>query len=86
MDRLGIVVYHGVEGGPELGAYGRQAEESGFDSVWVTERYFHEETFSLLGYLAAATTGIRLGLGVANPYTRSPALLAMAGATLVQHP
>ena len=48
----------------------------------MTERYFHEETFSLLGYLAAATQRIKLGLGVANPYTRNPALLAMASATL----
>ena len=50
--------------------------------MWVTERYFHEETFSLLGYLAAATRDIKLGVGVANPYTRNPALLAMASATL----
>jgi hypothetical protein len=27
------------------------AEAAGFESVWVTERYFHEETFSLLGLL-----------------------------------
>jgi 5,10-methylenetetrahydromethanopterin reductase len=48
----------------------------------VTERYFHEETFSLLGFLAASTHRIRLGLGVTNPYTRNPALLAMSSATL----
>jgi 5,10-methylenetetrahydromethanopterin reductase len=48
----------------------------------VTERYFHEETFSLLGFLAAATQRIKLGVGVVNPYTRNPALLAMASATL----
>ena len=48
----------------------------------MTERYFHEETYSLLGFLAAATQDIRMGLGVANPYTRHPALLAMASATL----
>ena len=36
----------------------------------------------MLGFLAAATEGIRLGVGVANPYTRNPALLAMASATL----
>jgi 5,10-methylenetetrahydromethanopterin reductase len=48
----------------------------------VTERYFHEETFSMLGFLAAATQRIKLGVGVVNPYTRNPALLAMASATL----
>ena len=48
----------------------------------MTERYFHEETFSLLGFLAAATRRIRLGLGVTNPYTRNPALMGMSAATL----
>ena len=82
MRRLGIVLYHGIESGQQLREYGERAERAGLESLWVTERYFHEETFSLLGYLAASTERIRLGLGVANPYTRSPALLAMASATL----
>jgi 5,10-methylenetetrahydromethanopterin reductase len=82
MARLGMVVYHGLDSGSELQEYGRLAEEAGFDSLWVTERYFHEETFALLGFLAAATHQIKLGLGVTNPYTRNPALLAMASATL----
>ncbi|MBI3300990.1 MAG: LLM class flavin-dependent oxidoreductase [Deltaproteobacteria bacterium] len=82
MARLGMVLYHGINSGPELKEYGRIAEEAGFESLWVTERYFHEETFSLLGFLAAVTQNIKLGLGVTNPYTRHPALLAMASATL----
>ena len=82
MSRLGIVLYHGIESGLELKEYGRIAEDNGFDSLWVTERYFHEETFSMLGFLAAATQRIKLGVGVVNPYTRNPALLAMASATL----
>ena len=82
MARLGIVLYHGIDSGADLKEYGRLAEEAGFESLWVTERYFHEETFSMLGFLAAATRDIKLGLGVANPYTRHPALLAMASATL----
>ncbi len=82
MAKLGIVLYHGIESGPELREYGRIAEAEGFDSLWVTERYFHEETFSLLGYLAAATQEIKLGVGVVNPFTRNPALLGMAAATL----
>ena len=80
--RLGIVLYHGIDSGDELRNYALVAEEAGFDSLWVTERYFHEETFSLLGFLAAATRRIRLGLGVTNPYTRNPALMGMCAATL----
>ncbi len=82
MARQGMVLYHGIDNGPELKEYGRIAEEAGFESLWVTERYFHEETFSLLGFLAAATQTIKLGVGVTNPYSRNPALLAMASATL----
>jgi len=82
MSQLGIVLYHGIDNGAELRGYGRVAEDNGFDSLWVTERYFHEETFSMLGFLAAATQRIKLGVGVVNPYTRNPALLAMASATL----
>lgn len=82
MIRTGIVLYHGIDSGAELREYGRIAEDNGFDSLWVTERYFHEETFSMLGFLAAATQRIKLGVGVVNPYSRNPALLAMASATL----
>jgi 5,10-methylenetetrahydromethanopterin reductase len=82
MARLGIVLYHGIDSGPELQTYGRLAEAAGFESLWVTERYFHEETFTLLGYLAAVTQRTKLGLAVTNPYTRHPALLGMASATL----
>ena len=82
MARLGIVLHHGIDSGQELKGYGEVAEAAGYESLWVTERYFHEETFSLLGFLAAATQEIKLGLGVTNPYTRNPALLAMACATL----
>ena len=77
-----MVLYHGIDSGDELRNYALVAEEAGFDSLWVTERYFHEETFSLLGFLAAATRRIRLGLGVTNPYTRNPALMGMSAATL----
>ena len=82
MGRTGIVLYHGIDSGAELAGYGRLAEDAGFDSLWVTERYFHEETFSMLGYLAARTERIGLGVGVVNPYTRSPALLGMGAATI----
>lgn len=82
MARLGIVLHHGIKDGAQLARLGRLAEERGYDSLWVTERYFQEETFSLLGFLAAATARIELGVGVVNPYTRHPALLAMGAATL----
>ncbi|MGH7401844.1 MAG: LLM class flavin-dependent oxidoreductase, partial [Candidatus Rokuibacteriota bacterium] len=44
--------------------------------------YFQTSAFALAGAAAAVTTRIGLGLGVVNPYTRHPALLAMETATL----
>ena len=82
MTRTGLVLYHGIDSGAELARYARLAERAGYESLWVTERYFHEEICSLLGYLGATTDRLKLGVGVANPYTRNPALLAMASATL----
>ena len=38
--------------------------------------------FFPLGFLAAATQSIKLGVGVVNPFTRNPALTAMSAATL----
>ena len=82
MARQGIVLYHGIDSGGELKEYAETAERCGYESLWVTERYFHEETFSMLGFLAAATRDIKLGVGVVNPFTRNPALTAMSAATL----
>ena len=82
MNRAGMVIYHGIGGGADLRECGRIADDLGYDSLWVTERYLHEETASMLGYLAAATSRVKLGVGVLNPFTRHPALLAMMAATL----
>jgi len=79
---LGIVLHHGIKNGEELSQYARLAEDARFSSLWLTERYFHEETFSVLGYIAAVTKNIKLGVGVVNPFTRNLALLGMAAATL----
>ena len=80
--KLGLVLYHGFESGAELARYAVIAEREGYESLWMTERSGHEEAFATLGYAAASTSRLRLGLGVANAYSRHPVLLAMAGATL----
>ena len=82
MNGAGMVIYHGIDGGNDLREYGSIADDLSYDSLWVTERYLHEETASMLGYLAAATSRVKLGVGVVNPFTRHPALLAMMAATL----
>jgi 5,10-methylenetetrahydromethanopterin reductase len=82
MERTGLVLHHGITDGAALTRWGRIAEECGYDSLWVTERLRHEETFSLVGHLAASTARLGLGVAVVNPYTRHPALIAMGAATL----
>jgi 5,10-methylenetetrahydromethanopterin reductase len=62
----------------------REAEAAGFDSAWVIEDYYSWECFASLGYLAAVTERIALGVSVTTPYVRPTALLASAAATLDQ--
>jgi 5,10-methylenetetrahydromethanopterin reductase len=59
-----------------------RAEALGYDDVWVADERFFREVYSVLALAAAATSRIRLGPGVTDPYSRHPALTAMAIATL----
>src|SRR2546428_3340257 len=57
------------------------AEECGYEIVLVPEAWGRDATV-VLGALAARTTRIGIGTGIVNVYSRSPALIAMAAATL----
>lgn len=59
-----------------------EAETAGFDSAWVIEDYYSWEAFGSLGYVAAKTKQIGLGISVTTPYVRSAPLLASSSATL----
>jgi len=61
--------------------YARLAEALGYDGVWVPEA-FGSDAFSLLGLLAGHTRRLKLGTGIVNVFSRSPALLAQSFATL----
>lgn len=67
---------------PRVTAWARAAERAGHGSVWIIEDYFQPGAFALAGAAAATTETIAVGLGVVNPYTRHPALLAMEAAAL----
>ena len=60
----------------------RVAETSGLGSAWFAEDYFFRGGIPYMAAAAMATKRIRLGLGVVNPYSRHPALIAMEFATL----
>lgn len=58
-----------------------RAEALGFDSVWVPEAWGFDAV-SVLGAIAVRTNRIRLGTGILNVFSRTPALLAQTAATL----
>lgn len=55
----------------------RLAQDAGLDEVWVSEDYLERGAFAVAGAMAAATTTVKVGLGVINPWTRHVALAAM---------
>lgn len=61
--------------------YVRRADELGYDSVWLGEAWGYE-LFTSLADLARETQRIKLGAGVANVFSRSPAVIASTAATL----
>jgi F420-dependent oxidoreductase-like protein len=59
----------------------KHAETVGVDSVWVAEAY-GSDAVSVLGYLAAATSRIKLGSAILQMPARTPATTAMTAMTL----
>ncbi|NUP52617.1 MAG: LLM class F420-dependent oxidoreductase [Catenulispora sp.] len=59
----------------------REAENLGYDSVWTAESW-GSDVFSPLAYLAASTSHIRLGTGIAQMAARTPTATAMHAITL----
>ena len=66
----------------ELGDLAARAEALGYDDFWLADERFFREVYALLALAAARTTRIRLGPCVTDPFSRHPALTAMAIATL----
>src|SRR5437667_3160264 len=60
----------------------RAAERAGVGSLWIIEDYFDPGAYALAAAAAAVTERAAIGLGVVNPFTRHPALVAMETAAL----
>jgi 5,10-methylenetetrahydromethanopterin reductase len=58
------------------------AEAAGYDHFWLADERFFREVYSSLALVAHHTARITLGTCVTDPYSRHPALTAMAIATL----
>jgi 5,10-methylenetetrahydromethanopterin reductase len=65
-----------------LAALATLAERTGYDYFWLADERFFREVYASLAHAAHATGRIRLGPCVTDPYSRHPALTAMAIATL----
>src|SRR5512132_4023500 len=79
--------------GPTLARVAAQADEIGFDSIWVMDHFFQIrsvgrteepmlEGMTTLGFLAAHTERARLGLMVGGVHYRYPGLWVKATTTL----
>jgi F420-dependent oxidoreductase-like protein len=60
-----------------------EAEKLGYDSVWTAEAY-GSDAATILGWLAGATSSIRLGSAILQMPGRSAAMTAMTAATIDQ--
>lgn len=78
--RLGLTV---LPGAPWFADLVREAEDLGYDTVWVPE-FWAGDAFTPLAFLAARTRRIRLGTAIAQLGARTPANLAMTAQSLQQ--
>jgi 5,10-methylenetetrahydromethanopterin reductase len=67
-----------------LVAYARRVEAAGFDELWVVEDCFFTGGVAQAATALAATSRIRVGLGIAPAVARNAAFLAMEFATLAR--
>ncbi|MHB8295227.1 MAG: LLM class F420-dependent oxidoreductase [Acidimicrobiales bacterium] len=58
-----------------------ELEAAGLDTVWVPEAYGYDAA-TLMGYLAARTSTVRIGSAILPLYSRTPALIAQTAAGL----
>ncbi|MET9874797.1 LLM class F420-dependent oxidoreductase [Actinacidiphila glaucinigra] len=80
--RLGLALgYWGRGPSPGHLALAQEAERLGYDSVWTAEAW-GSDAFTPLTWIAAHTSRIRLGTGIAQMAARSPTATAMHALTL----
>jgi 5,10-methylenetetrahydromethanopterin reductase len=64
--------------------YARRAEELGFDEIWVVEDCFFRGGIAQAAVVLAATTTIRVGIGILPAAARNPAFATLEVATLAE--
>ncbi len=79
--RVAIALGLAVEDWQAASAYVVETERLGVDRVWSAEAWGHDAA-TPLAFLAARTSRIRLGTGIMQAGTRTPALVAMTAMSL----
>jgi F420-dependent oxidoreductase-like protein len=81
--RLGLTLGYPPPGTnpTELVELAVEAEQLGYDSAWTAEAW-GTDAVTVLAYLAARTTTLKLGSGIMQIPARTPAMTAMTAATL----
>ena len=80
---LGVIFRR--EHAPEhLPNFARQAEEAGFDELWLVEDCFYGSGIASAATALAATGFISVGLGIMPAVVRNPVFTAMEIATLTR--
>ncbi len=62
-------------------AFVRAADRLGYDTIWIAEAYGWD-AFTTLTEIACNTERLKLGTGIVNVFSRSPALIAQSAASL----
>lgn len=60
----------------------KDCESWGYDTVWVPDERFYREVYSFLSLCSQNTSIVKMGTCVTDPYTRHPAMTAMAIGTI----
>jgi 5,10-methylenetetrahydromethanopterin reductase len=81
LDRIGVLSLAAYSH-RDLMRFARHAEQLGFWAYWYADERFYHETYVGLTACALATSRIKLGPAVTDPYSRHPALTAMAMGSL----
>jgi F420-dependent oxidoreductase-like protein len=79
--RLAVSLRLANDNWDDVAAYAVEAERLGVDYVWSAEAWGHDAA-TPLAFVAARTTRIRLGTGIMQAGTRTPALVAMTAMSL----
>lgn len=73
---------HGYAGSTDLVKVSIKAEEFGFESTWVPENYYTNDSLVALATIGALTRRIRLATSIVNPYTHHATIIALTACTL----